>query len=134
VTPRRRGSGHDATRREGEGAWGDDAYPPEGELTDQEPRDTERWLARIRQALADKRAGRGRSLLPDPQLTGELRDVCATIAEAMANNEAPITEALTDASLRAEIKQLASGLAMFLLVLSEEDGQPNAETPKDGTD
>jgi hypothetical protein len=113
---------------------GDDAYPPEGGLTDQEAREVERWLARIRQALAEKRAGRGTSLLPDPQLTRELRDVCATIAEAMANNEAAITEALTDASLRAEIKQLLSGLAMFLLVLSEGDGQPNAERPKDGTD
>jgi hypothetical protein len=109
---------------------GGDANQPEDELTDQEARETERWLTRIRQALAEKRAGRGKSILPpDPQLTGELRDVCATIAEAMANNEAAITEALTDASLRAEMKQLVSGLAMFLLVLTEEDAQGGAETP-----
>jgi hypothetical protein len=100
-----------------------------GELTDQETRDAERWVTRIRQALAEKRAGTGKSILPrDPELTLELREVCATIAEAMASNEAAITEALTDASLRAEMKQLVSGLAMFLLVLAEEDA--DAETPR----
>jgi hypothetical protein len=110
---------------------GDDANQPDDELTEQEAREAEGWLARIRQALAEKRAGRRKSTLPpNPQLTRELREVCATIAEAMANNEAAITEALTDASIRAELKQLVSGLAMFLLVLADEDAQGNAETPR----
>jgi hypothetical protein len=108
----------------------------EDELTDQEVRDAERWIAWIRRVLAEKRAGCGKSSLPsDPQLTRELRDVCATIAEAMANNEAAITEALTDPTIRAEIKQLLSGLGMFLLVLTEEDAQPTADAPrKEGED
>jgi hypothetical protein len=110
---------------------GDDANPPEDELTAREARDAEGWLARIRQAVAEKRAGRRKSTLPpDPHLTRELREVCSTIAEAIANNEAAITEALTEASIRTEMKQLVSGLAMFLLVLTDEDAPQNAETPR----
>ena len=87
----------------------------------------EDWLARIRQALAEQRAGRRTSILPpDPQLTRQLQEVCATIADAMANNEAAITAALTDASIRAEIRQLVSDLATFLLMLAEEDA-PRSE-------
>jgi hypothetical protein len=114
---------------------GGDANRPEDkfedESTEQEARDAERWIARIRQALAEKRLGGRKSILPpDPQLTRELRDVCVTIAEAMANNEAAITEALTDPTIRAEMKQFVSGLAIFFLVLTEEEAEQNAETPR----
>jgi hypothetical protein len=98
------------------------ANQPGDELTDDEARDVENWLTRIRQAFAEKRAGSRKSILPpDPQLTRDLQAVCATIAAAITNNEAAITEALTDAAIRAEMKQLVSDLATFLVVLTDED-------------
>jgi hypothetical protein len=103
---------------------GADANQPGDELTDQEKRAVEDWLARIRQALAEKGArSQTRILPPDPQLTRQLQEVCATIADAMANHEPAITEALTDASIRAEMKQLVSDLATFLMVLVDENAR-----------
>ena len=77
---------------------GADAHQPGDELTEQETRDLDDWLARMTQAMAHERECMERRLVPpDPRLTEQLGQLCAIIADVMVKHEAMITEALTTA-------------------------------------
>ena len=91
---------------------GADAHQPGDELTEQEMRDLDDWLARITQAMTNERGCMERRLAPDPRLTETLGQLCAIIADVMVKHQATITEALTNTPTRHEMKQLVNDLAV----------------------
>jgi transposase len=106
---------------------GVEADQPGDELTEQEARDLEEWLARMTQAMAHERACLERRLLPpDPRLTKQLGQLCTIIADVIVKHDAMITEALTDTPTRQEMKQLVNALATLLVGIADDDAQRNA--------
>jgi len=101
---------------------GADAHQPGDELTEQETRDLDDWLARMTQAMAHERECMERRLVPpDPRLTEQLGQLCAIIADVMVKHEAMITEALTNTPTREEMKQLVNDLATLLAGIADDD-------------
>jgi hypothetical protein len=84
---------------------GAEAHQPGDELTEQETRNLDDWLARMTLAMAHERgAMERRPVPPDPRLTEQLGQLCAIIADVMVKDEAMITDALTDTPTRQEMK------------------------------
>ena len=107
---------------------GADAHQPGDELTEQETRDLDDWLARMTQAMAHERECTERRLVaPDPRLTEQLGQLCAIIADVMVKHEALITEALTDSPTRQDMKQLVNDLATLLAGIADDDAQRKAQ-------
>jgi hypothetical protein len=106
---------------------GADAHQPGDELTEQETRDLDDWLARMTQAMAHERSCTERQLVPrDPQLTEMLGQLCAVIADVLLKHKTVITEALTDTHTRQQMKQLVNDLATLLVGIAEDDAQRKA--------
>lgn len=106
---------------------GADAHQPGDELTEQETRDLDEWLARMTQAMAHERRCLERRLMPpDPRLTEQLGQLCAIIADVMVKHEAMITEALTDMPTRQDMKQLVNDLATLLAGIADDHAQRKA--------
>ena len=106
---------------------GADAHQPGDELTEQETRDLDDWLARMTQAMAHERGCMdGRLVPPAPRLTEQLGQLCAIIADVMVKHEAMITEALTDTPTRQEMKQLVNELATLLAGIADDNAQRKA--------
>jgi hypothetical protein len=104
-----------------------DAHQPGDELTEQETRDLDDWLARMAQAMAHERKCMERRLVPpDPRLTEQLGQLCAIIADVMAKHEAMITEALTNTPTREQMKQLVNDLATLLAAIADDEAQRKA--------
>ena len=106
---------------------GADAHQPGDELTEQEMRDLDDWLARITQAMANERKCMERRLAPDPRLTETLGQLCAIIADVMVKHQATITEALTNTPARQEMKQLVNRLATLLAGIADDEAQRKAQ-------
>ena len=117
---------------------GADAHQPGDELTEQETRDLDDWLARMTQAMAHERECMERRLVPpDPRLTEQLGQLCAIIADVMVKHEAMITAALTSTPTRQEMKQLVNDLARLLAGIADDDARRKApaqrtEASRDG--
>ena len=106
---------------------GADAHQPGDELTEQETRDLDEWLARMTQAMAHEgRCLERRLMPPDPRLTEQLGQLCAIIADVMVKHEAMITEALTDIPTRQDMKQLVNDLATLLAGIADDHAQRKA--------
>ena len=108
---------------------GADAHQPGDELTEQERRDLDDWLARITEAMAHERGVESR-LAPDPRLTEALGQLCAIIANVMVKHQSAITEALTNTPIRQEMKQLVNDLATLLIGIADDDAQRTAQTQR----
>jgi hypothetical protein len=109
---------------------GADAHQPGDELTEQEMRDLDDWLARITQAMANERKCMERRLAPDPRLTETLGQLCAIIADVMVKHQATITEALTNTPARQEMKQLVNDLAALLIGIADDDARRKAQAQR----
>ena len=107
-----------------------DAHQPSGELTEQQTRDLDDWLARMTQAMAHERGCMERRLAPDPRLTETLAQLCAIIADVMVKHQATITEALTNTSTRQDMKQLANDWATLLMGIADDDAQRKAQAQR----
>jgi hypothetical protein len=106
---------------------GADAHQPGDDLTEQETRDLDDWLARMTQAMAHEQECTERRLMPpDPRLTEQLGQLCAIIADVMVKHEAMITDALTNTSTREEMKQLVNDLATLLAGIADDEAQRKA--------
>jgi len=106
---------------------GADAHQPGDELTEEETRDLDEWLARMTRAMAHERGCMERRLVPpDPRLTEQLGQLCAIIADVMVKHEAMITAALTNTPTRQEMKQLVNDLARLLAGIADDHALPKA--------
>jgi hypothetical protein len=109
---------------------GADAHQPGDELTEQEMRDLDDWLARITQTMANERGCMEMRLAPDPRLTETLGQLCGIIADVMGKHQATITEALTNTPTRHEMKQLVNDLATLLIGIADGDAQRKAQAQR----